>query len=146
MCIPKKPKNDINATVAETTAPRKLFERLTEPLSIELNNHLETPVRVIITPTPIRNLKYLNIMKIGGIGFDIDGSYQKQELVIMPESTKKILLDNKKFYLSAFILIKNKWKKLWLSRIFKSSGSINFLDRHMEEADINNHYLTTTEV
>ena len=42
---------------------------------------------------------------------------------------------NRKFYLSAFILVKGKWKKLWLSRLFKAGGSINFLDRHLEEAN-----------
>lgn len=146
MCLPKnpvRPKNDVNATVAGLSSPKNLFERIREPLSVELINHLDKPIRAIITPTPIRNLKYLNIMKIGGIGFDTDGNYQKQELVVLPHSIKNVLLDNRKFYLSAFILIKGKWKKLWLSRLFRANGSINFLDRHMEEADYGNSYVST---
>jgi hypothetical protein len=144
MCLPKKPKKNINETVATTTSgPRKFIDRLVEPRSIELINHLENPIRAIITPTPVKNLKYLNIMKLGGIGFDIDGNYQKQELVIMPQSIKKVLLDNGKFYVSAFILIKGKWKKLWLSRLFRASGSINFLDRHIQEAEYSSEYMTT---
>ena len=144
MCLPKKPKKNINETVATTTSgPRKFIDRLVEPRSIELINHLENPIRAIITPTPVKNLKYLNIMKLGGIGFDIDGNYQKQELVIMPQSIKKVLLDNGKFYVSAFILIKGKWKKLWISRLFRASGSINFLDRHIQEAEYSSEYMTT---
>lgn len=144
MCLPKKPKKNINDTIATTTTgPRNFIDRIVEPRSIELINHLENPIRAIITPTPVKNLKYLNIMKLGGIGFDIDGNYQKQELVIMPQSIKKVLLDNSKFYVSAFILIKGKWKKLWISRLFRSSGSINFLDRHIEEAEYSSEYITT---
>ena len=144
MCLPKKPKKDINETVATTTSgPRKLIDRLVEPRSIELINHLVNPIRAVITPTPVKNLKYLNIMKLGGIGFDIDGNYQKQELVVMPQSIKKVLLDNGRFYVSAFILIKGKWKKLWFNRLFRASGSINFLERHIAEAEYSSEYITT---
>ena len=82
-------------------------------------------------------------MKLGGIGFDIDGNYQKQELVVMPQSIKKVLLDNSRFYVSAFILIKGKWKKLWISRLFRASGSINFLERHITEAEYSNEFIST---
>ena len=93
MCLPKKPKQDINDTITTTTTgPRNFIDRIVEPRSIELINHLENPIRAIITPTPVKNLKYLNIMKLGGIGFDIDGNYQKQELVIMPQSIKKSII------------------------------------------------------
>jgi len=146
MCLcPKTPKikEDINTTVSQTRAPRPLFERIVDPYSVEFINHLDIPVRVIITPGPVKSLKYLNIMKIGSIGFDKDGNYQKQELIILPESIKKVLLDNRKFYVSAFFLLKDKWKKLWLSRLFKANGSINFIDRHKKEAVFGQEYKTT---
>ena len=55
MCLPKKPKKDINETVATTTSgSRKFITRLVEPPSIELINHLENPIRAVITPTPVK--------------------------------------------------------------------------------------------
>jgi hypothetical protein len=56
---------------------------------MEITNHLDKPVRIIVNPRPVKNVKSLSLMRVGSINFDIIGSYQKQELMLTSKSSKK---------------------------------------------------------
>ncbi len=143
MCFSKK-KHRPDPIRTTPYSARNIVDRVMDPYSTYLYSHIDKTIRVIITPNPVKNIKQLNIAKIGKINFEIDGTYQKQEMIILPGDTKKILLDNRWFYVTAFILNGKKWKQLWVSRLFHSNRTIHFIDRHKREADYNDNVTQST--
>lgn len=147
MCFSRKTKSKKDRSDPTRTTPyitRNIVDRIMDPYSTYIYSHIDKTIRVIITPNPVKNIKQLDIARIGRISFKIDGTYQKQEMIILPGDTKKILLDNKWFYVTAFIWNGKKWKQLWLSRLFHASRTIHFIDRHKREADYNDNVTQST--
>jgi len=135
MCLWKKtPQKEQEEPRTIAYSPRNIVDRVMNPYCTTLYSHIDSPVKIIITPNPVKNIKEFGISRLGRIKFDIDGNYQKQELIILPGHNKRVLLDNRWFYVTAFILVGKKWKRLWLSRLFNSNRTIHFLNRHTREA------------
>jgi hypothetical protein len=110
-----------------------LFRRVGISKIVTINNISGKNAWVMLTPAPITRLGSFGINKFGEISFVTNGEYKTQQISIINGSRSRYDLDNGMTYVSLFLNIDGKWKKVWLDRLFNTKKyDINILEKHVE--------------
>jgi hypothetical protein len=99
---------------------------------VTINNISGKNAWLILSPGEITRLGSISIDKIGQITLVTTGECKTQQCSIPNNSSGEYDLDNSLTYVSLFLHIDNKWKKVWLDRLFNTRKcNINILEKHV---------------
>jgi hypothetical protein len=102
---------------------------------VTINNISGKNAWVILSPNPITSVSSIEIYKLGKITIETKGDYKPQHISIANNARGEYDLDNSLTYVSLFLNIDEKWKKVWLDRLFNTRKyNINILERHVNIA------------
>lgn len=109
-----------------------LMRRVGISKEVTINNISGKNAWVMLTPAPVTRLGAFGINKLGEINFVTSGEYKTQQISILNGSRSRYDLDNGMTYVSLFLHVDGKWKKVWLDRLFNTKKyDINILERHV---------------
>lgn len=90
---------------------------------------------VILSPSRITSVSSVGVDKLGQLGLERSGELKAQQLSIPNDSRGEYDLDNGLSYVSLFLNIDGKWKKVWIDRLFNTRKyNINILPKHVDAA------------
>lgn len=90
---------------------------------------------VILSPSRITSISSIGIDKIGQITLETSGECKAQQVSIPNETRSEYDLENSLSYISLFLHIDGKWKRVWIDRLFNTRKyNINILTKHVDAA------------
>jgi hypothetical protein len=102
---------------------------------VTINNISGKNAWIILSPSPIKSLGSIEIYKLGKVAIETKGDYKPQHISIANNARGEYDLDNSLTYVSLFLNIDEKWKKVWFDRLFNTRKyNINILERHVDIA------------
>lgn len=132
-----KPKSSKLTSLDVTQTRQKLnidpLRRLGLSKVLTINNISGVNAWVLLSPSQITSIGNLTINKIGSITLNTSGEHKIQEISIPNNSRSEYDLDNSLSYVTLFLHIDDKWKKVWLDRLFNTrTCNINILEKHVK--------------
>lgn len=101
-----------------------------------ITNNSDNHASFMISPGPISDLSELTINKLGKISINKRGNDKTQKFKVLAQKQKSIRIHSNYIYVTAFLLINNKWKQLWGNREITCIDDLTVWNYHVQEANI----------